>query len=243
MGDQNFDEITQKFHHNIYGTSKGQLRHLLLCHHLSEFLTSSPLNILDAGGGTGKMTGHLAALGHKVTLLDVSRQSIDVAASEVESDNVVYQHGGIDEVSGIYDAIVCHAVLEWLSSPREAIQKLTEHLKPGGLLSLSFFNREAAIYGNLLYGNFDYVRANLKRKNTVRLNPNNPQSPQQVMQWLSELGLDIKQSAGIRCIHDYMKNGHAHVTFDELVEMECQYGVLEPYKWLGKYFHVIATKQ
>jgi hypothetical protein len=39
-----------------------------------------------------------------------------------------------------------------------------------------------------------------------------------------------------------MKNGHANVTYDELVDMEIEYGQLEPYKWLGKYFHVMATK-
>ena len=109
-------------------------------------------------------------------------------------------------------------------------------------MSLSFFNKDAAVYSNLLYGNFDYVRSGLKRKNTVRLNPNYPLPPQTVIEWVSALPGFIEHVAGIRCIHDYMQKDHAKITYEELVEMELQYGVIEPYQWLGKYFHIIIRK-
>ena len=36
--DQSFDKIADKFEKNIYGSSKGQLRHELLVHHLKASL-------------------------------------------------------------------------------------------------------------------------------------------------------------------------------------------------------------
>lgn len=242
MADQNFDDIAHKFHKNIYGTTKGKLRHELLCHHLSRYLPSQPQTILDAGGGTGVMTAHLASLGHQVTLLDVSKESIGVARQHISEPSVTYQHGEIHEVQKQFDVVVCHAVLEWLVDPHSAIIHLFDRVEDGGILSLSFFNKDAAVYSNLLYGNFDYVRSGLKRKNTVRLNPNYPLSPQTVIDWVSALPGQLEHVAGIRCIHDYMQKDHAKITYEELVEMELQYGVIEPYQWLGKYFHIIIRK-
>jgi S-adenosylmethionine-dependent methyltransferase len=44
-----------------------------------------------------------------------------------------------------FDVIICHAVLEWLADPQDALGRLSGLLKADGLLSLMFYNRNASL--------------------------------------------------------------------------------------------------
>ena len=128
--------------------------------------------------------------------------------------------------------------------PFHCIEKLLELVKPEGVLSLSFFNYDAKVFNNLLYGNFNYVKDGMPSKNTVRLNPHNAQQPQRVIDKLESMsGVKILTTAGIRCIHDYMfDKQHIADNYHKLFEMECEYGAQAPYKWVGKYFYIQIQK-
>ncbi|MDG1814721.1 MAG: methyltransferase domain-containing protein [Glaciecola sp.] len=251
--DHGFDGISDKFARNIYGTTKGTLRHTLLCHHLQQLgilpepHSKNTLRVLDAGCGLGQMSTEFAKVGYQVDAIDVSGDSIESARQQALQDNVEinYRVGQLQDVTGKYDIIINHAVLEWLSEPFVAIDLLIERLEPNGYLSLSFFNKDALTFGNLLYGNFDYVKKGLKVKKKVRLNPQQPLSVQPVLTYLQEKS-DVKviHEAGIRCIHDYMRNiEHQTMHYSALVEAEKKYSTQPPYKWLGKYFHIVIQKR
>jgi len=285
----NFDGIANKFDRNIYGTSKGRLRHQLLLHHLSEYIDNGAvdvivnganganngansstsnkqiitqqsditpqatsqlkqkLNILDVGGGTGIMAKEFAANGHKVHLIDVSEDTLEIARQRLlEYSDASIQHTSLSHFAELYtgqgyDLILCHALLEWLDDPLTAVQELSALLAPKGVLSLSFFNHDAKVFNNLLYGNFDYVQQGLPARNTVRLNPHNAQKPAEVLEYIQQhTHLTILSSNGIRCIHDYMLDkSRIEPQYDSLFTLELQYGALAPYKYLGKYFHVM----
>lgn len=245
--DRNFDDLVQKFDSNIYGTSKGKLRHELLLHHLQQYvLGEEALDVLDAGGGTGEMTRTLAALGHKVTLNDVSAESLSVGKEKCRDyPNTTYCHSTIQDLpeDKKYDLVVCHAVLEWVADAKALLSKLTTLIKPDGLLSLSFYNKDAQLFNNMLYGNFEFVQGGMKKRNQVRLTPHSPVSPQDVLKLFDDSTLTIIHKAGIRCFHDYLKQKeHAEQKYNELFALELQYGALEPYMWLGKYFQILAKK-
>lgn len=240
--DGNFDGIANKFDENIYGTSKGRLRHQLLVQCLSPYIDGVALNVLDVGGGTGMMAAEFAKHGHQVTLADISLDALAIAKQRLAPfDNTTFINCDISELNGKYDFIICHAVLEWLKNPLEATLFLRTLLKEEGLISLSFFNHDAKLFNNLLYGNFDYVEKGLPSKNTVRLNPHNAQSPSTVIEYLTESGLyKILGTRGIRCFHDYMLDkSKIDTLYQQLFDMEIKYGNSEPYKWLGKYFHIM----
>ncbi|WP_233499841.1 methyltransferase domain-containing protein [Glaciecola sp. KUL10] len=249
----NFDGIANKFDKNIYGTSKGQLRHRLLLGYLSKYLDCEhALTVLDAGGGTGMMSRDFAQRDHKVTLIDSSNDVLDIARERLKGfDNCsIIQTGILDIDTAVatqtnFDLVLCHAVLEWLPNPFEVIQFIIDKLlKPSGILSLSFFNYDAMLLNNVLYGNFDYVKSGLKVRNTVRLNPHNPQKPQEVIQFIKQnTNAEVIHHAGIRCFHDYMldKSKVEH-EFEALYEMEKTYGSKAPYKWIGKYCHLLIKK-
>lgn len=247
--DQNFDTILHKFETNIYGSSKGRLRHELLLHHLQTGidLNSQSMRILDAGGGTGIMTQEMLSLGHNVMFNDLSSEAVVAAKNKFAQEaRCSFMQANIHELNDPdgYDLVICHAVLEWLKEPLAALPLLLSLVKPDGFLSLSFFNKDAHRFGNILYGNFDYVEKDMQNKNTVRLNPNNALEPQVVLEALKNLNVEIVNQAGIRCFHDYLKDKQLQQThYDQVKKMELKYGKRSPYMWLGKYFHVILRKR
>jgi S-adenosylmethionine-dependent methyltransferase len=246
--DQSFDKFADKFEKNIYGSTKGRLRHELLVHHLRYYTSADvrPLNVLDAGGGTGVMTELLLNLGHRVTLSDISNEALALAKQKLgNNSNLDIQHIDILSLNSEkkYDLVVCHAVLEWLQDPFKVITKLVSLVKPGGHLSLSFFNYDAQLFGNMLYGNFDYFEQGMTSKNIVRLSPNNPQKPKEILAQLETLPIQVRKKAGIRCFHDYLKQPEKQTSeYEQLKQLEIEYGSTEPYLWLGKYFLIIAEK-
>jgi len=247
--DTYFNGIANKFDNNIYGTSKGRLRHQVLLHYLSELInTSVPYNVLDAGGGTGMMSLEFAQAGHNVTLCDGSVEVLDIAKQRLaDATNACVEH--IDILSLNYpqqfDLILCHAVLEWVQEPLVIIDKLFTQLREGGRLSLSFFNRDAALFNNAIWGNFDYIDAGLKARNQVRLNPHNAQRPNDIIEYINHKypTCIIEHKAGVRCFHDYLQDRSKQVDeYDKILALELKYGATEPYMWLGKYFHLIIRK-
>jgi S-adenosylmethionine-dependent methyltransferase len=246
-----FDGIANKFDANIYGTSKGKLRHQLLLHFLSSYLSSPKMSVLDLGGGTGMMALEFAKQGHHVTVLDMSIDALDIAKQRLSAySNTQFIMGEFEQHSAElvqlcgnrqFDFVICHAVLEWLSSPKLVLSQLPRLLSKNGRISLSFFNHDAKVFANLLYANFDYVKAGMPANNTVRLNPHNAQKPKEILAFLEQSNeYTILQTRGIRCFHDYIKDkAKIDSLYEQLFEMEVQYSAIEPYKWLAKYFHIM----
>jgi S-adenosylmethionine-dependent methyltransferase len=72
------------------------------------------------------------------------------------------------------------------------------------------------------------------------LTPQNPQEAPVVLDWLAQNGCVVQQVTGIRCLHDYLYPG-VKMAPDTLLSLERELGRQAPYKWLGRYIHVIAT--
>lgn len=244
MNNHYFHDIAEKFQHNIYGTNKGRLRHLLLCHRLASWLEGPPLRVLDAGAGTGIMAEEFLKRGHEVVLQDGAKAVLDLASSCCGNHSQAqYIHGDIldfNDKQG-FDLVICHAVLEWCENPLVITEHLQQQLRVGGYLSLSVFNQDAKLFTNMTYKNFDYIKKGMQVKNQVRLNPKSPIQPKWLLSQLQRQGLEISSFAGIRCFHDYLKDPlHNQQEWEDLLAFELQYGGQEPYCFLGKYFHVLA---
>lgn len=245
-----FDGIANKFDSNIYGTTKGRIRHELLCFYLNRFLDAATLNVADLGGGTGMMSREFAQRNHQVLLTDLSADVIEIAKERLaDYNNVEIRQQSIveslaDNCFKTVDLILCHAVLEWLDSPLSVVSSLIENARPGSYLSISFFNHDANLFGNALYGNFDYIDKGLKVKNQVRLNPKNPLRPQEVLAHIqANDNATIVHDAGLRCFHDYMfDRDRVDERYDGILHLEKQLGATHPYKYLGKYYHCIVRK-
>ncbi len=248
--DRNFDSIAAKFQQNIYNTTKGRLRQLVLQRDLLELaLLSQPgCRVLDVGGGQGQLALWLAGLGHQVLLTDLSGEMLALAqqAATEQQLRVQIQQWSLQQLAEQQQSaplVLCHAVLEWLAEPAEAIRQLYQLVEPGGVLSLMFYNVDAKRFSNIVYGNFNYVLRDLAYKKKVSLSPQNPLDPRDVSDWCQQAGFIQLCKTGVRCFHDYLRDRSEQETeFDKLLEVELRYNRTEPYASLGRYQHLLLQK-
>jgi SAM-dependent methyltransferase len=127
------------------------------------------LDVVDAGGGTGGFAVPLAALGHNVTVVDPSPDSLAAAQRRAAEMNVRIsavqgEAAGLDSVVGeeTADLVICHSVLEYVDSPADALAAVTRVLRPGGTVSVLAAGAVAAVLHRALTGRFDEARALLE---------------------------------------------------------------------------------
>ena len=179
MKDRNFDDMAEKFSRNIYGTTKGELRQAILWQDLHPLLSqpgSRPLRVLDAGGGEGQTAIKVAEMGHHVTLCDLSGEMVararQAAVDKGVIDNMHFVQCAAQDIAQHLetpvDLILFHAVLEWVAEPQEMLRALWSVVRPGGALSLMFYNANGLLMHNMVVGNFDYVQLGMPKKKNAR---------------------------------------------------------------------------
>lgn len=252
LGDVSFDGIATEFESDIYGSTKGAVRLAVLWSVLNEdvpALSGRPMRILDAGGGSGHMAVRLAGLGHSVVLCDVSEEMLAKAATRAAeagvADAIDVRHMSIQEYANIaghrFDLVLCHAVLEWLDDPKTAVRDLARLVKPGGQVSLMFYNRFASLLKRTLIGDFeaaleDFQTGPIRRgwgKGATALDN------EVVVSWLEGQDLEVKARAGIRIFHDHVVDklgGQQRLT--QLIELEKAVCRSEPFASLGQHTHL-----
>lgn len=125
------------------------------------------LDVLDAGGGTGGFAVPLAELGHAVTVVDPSLDSLAAlerrAAEAGVTAHVRAVQGDTEDLlalvgEGSVDLVLCHSVLEVVDDPLEALTAVVCALRGGGTVSVLAANRTGAVIHRALAGRFDEAR-------------------------------------------------------------------------------------
>jgi S-adenosylmethionine-dependent methyltransferase len=249
--DRNFDSLIDRLERVVYATGKGSWRLQLLKEDLNDFtVTTPPLAVWDAGCGFGQISQWLAGCGHRLTLCDLSRRMLHRArASFTEAGLTAEFHKGAFQAlaGGLpdYDLVLSHAVLEWLAEPLAGLDAAAAKVKPGGYLSLLFYNRNAVVYKNALRGGWRWQQllddSYLGKGN--RLTPPNPLYPHEVLQRLQQLGFLVLQQTGIRVFHDYLADEALPITSEnQLFELEYRYCRMPVFRDMGRYIHLLAER-
>lgn len=254
LQDRNFDDLADQFARRVYGGSKGRIRLALLERDLREAVPGlygdgPRLRILDAGGGEGQFSQTLAELGHQVDLCDLSATMVERARARVAAAGLgermhCFQAAVQDlpESDG-YDLVLFHAVLEWVADPRATLHAVLKQVRPGGQLSLMFYNLHSTVFRSVLRGFLDKVLAGDLRGKGRGLTPISPLQPDEVLAWLEAAGLDLQVRSGVRVFHDYLHHDMRKQQDETaLLALEMRYSRLEPYRSLARYYHVIARK-
>lgn len=123
------------------------------------------LDIVDAGGGTGGFAVPLASLGHHVTVIDPSPDSLAAAQRRAAEMRVPLRavQGDAADLAGLAgegsaDVVLCHSVLEYVDSPAAAMAAIARVLRPGGVVSVLAASAVAAVVHRALAGRFDDAR-------------------------------------------------------------------------------------
>lgn len=236
------------------------------CAQMSESL-GRPLRVLDVGAGLAQIAIELATQGHTVVINDISANMLEKAkagAEQIDKDlditwYVCPYQGLEDRLSKDreqehtdntiaketkFDLIMSHALLEWLAEPALVMDFFDRQLADHGVLSLCFYNPASFDYRNLIMGNFNLLdNTEYKADNKKSLTPNYPVAKEEVEDWLATHDYRTVKTSGLRVFHDYapLKRG-GHNDPDAVIRMELRYSQLEPYKWLGRYLHIMATR-
>ena len=264
--DRSFDAIADHFEKKVYGGLKGDIRLAVLRRDIFAYVDQMsqklgrPLHILDVGAGLAQIAIELAAQGHTVVVNDISANMLDKAKVSAEqaqaTENMswyVCPYQQLEEQlaadnSEKFDLILCHALLEWLAEPVAVMDFFDKHLTENGALSLCFYNPPSFDYRNLIMGNFNLLDTLLHKDdnqadNIKSLTPNHPVAKQEVELWLQQHHYQTLLTSGLRVFHDYspLKRG-GHNDPEAVIRMELRYSQQEPYKWLGRYLHILASR-
>ena len=257
--DRNFDDISAHFEKKIYGGLKGEIRLAVLRHDIFGWVKSwqqthnRPLRVLDVGAGLAQISIELAKDGHDVTINDISANMLEIAKQNAgETAQTIIWHTCPyqqldDKLTGKYDLILCHAVLEWLAEPKLIMdffdRWLVDDRAEKGVLSLCFYNPASFVYRNLVMGNFNLLHNKDFKADNGSLTPNHPVAKDEVLAWINDHYYQILHTSGLRVFHDYspLKRG-GHTNPQAVIEMEVAYSGQDPYKWLGRYLHFLVSK-
>ncbi|GAA3146517.1 methyltransferase [Nonomuraea salmonea] len=124
------------------------------------------LDIVDAGGGTGGFAVPLAELGHSVTVVDPSPDSLAALERRAKERGVSVRglQGDAADLGELLsrdaaDLVLCHSVLEYVEDPISALTAVAGLLRRGGTVSVLAANPVASAIHRALTGQFDEARA------------------------------------------------------------------------------------
>ena len=264
--DRNFDDLAQRFHRNVYGSLKGQVRLKVLerdfddCFPVLKGCSNSDLQILDVGAGLAQFSTTLVAERGHLVLNDISTEMLKLAHKGISkkaktlgssyAQRISIVQAPLQVLSSVlqeremqtqYDLVLCHAVMEWMEQPSTLVPHLKSLLKPGGYLSLSFYNINGLAFKNLLRTNYNKFDIDNFKAFRGSLTPTHPQEPLLVLAQLEQQGFSIICKSGIRVFHDYILDPAARQREPEaLVQKELEYSRREPFWQMARYIHFMA---
>jgi SAM-dependent methyltransferase len=220
-------------------------------------LADGPLTIVDAGGGTGGFAVPLARLGHRVTVVDPTPDSLAAlerrAAEEGASASITGVQGDLSNLAevvpaGSADVVLCHSVLEVVDDPVVGVRAVAAALRPGGLASVVAANRTAAVFSRALAGRFDEATTALTDE-AGRWGEGDSAlrrfGRDELLALLTEAGLAVRTTHGVRVFTDLVAGGLLDsdpAAFEALVALEVAASHLAPYADIATQLHVLAHR-
>lgn len=215
------------------------------------------LDVLDAGGGTGGFAVPLADLGHRVTVVDASPDSLAAlvrrAADAGVTDRVRSVQGDAASLLDVvapasFDLVVLHSVLEIVDDPAAALAAVAGVLRPGGIVSVVAANRIAAVLHRAAAGRFDEALHAL-RDPLGRYSATDPAPRRFALADLEALldsaGLTAIATHGSRVFADLVPGGSLDAdpaAVEALIALEFEASELPAFRDIATQLHVVGRR-
>lgn len=157
---------------------------------------SAPL-VLDIGCGAGFLSNGLAKNGLNVTGIDMSPDSLRVAAHYDETKSVNYIEGDayhLPFAPNSFDAITCMDFLEHVEKPLEIIKECARVLRPNGLFFFHTFNRNFLSWLIVIKGVEFLIKNTPKDMHVIELFI----KPEELKEYCREAGIRTVEMVGMR---------------------------------------------
>ena len=216
------------------------------------------LDVLDAGGGTGGFSVPLAELGHRVTVVDASPDSLAAlerrAADAGVTERVRSVQGDAASLLDVvavssFDLVLLHSVLEVVDDPAAALAGVSSTLRPGGAVSVVAANRLAAVLHRAAGGRFDEALHALRDPHG-RYSATDPAPRRFVVSELEALlaaaDLVIVTVHGSRVFADLVPGGSLDAdpsAVEALIALEIEASELPAFRDIATQLHVIGRRR
>jgi S-adenosylmethionine-dependent methyltransferase len=223
----------------------------------SESLGRADLDLLDAGGGTGGFAVPLARLGHRVTVVDASPDSLAALERRAAEAHVGERVHGIQgdainlldvAAAAAFDASICHNVLEFVDDPDAVLAGIRALVKPGGLVSVVVPNAVATVLHKAVAGRLDDA-ARVLRDPAGRMSSGDATPRRYVRDEIESLlraaGLDVTLVEGARVFVDVVPSGLIESdprAIEALVTLELEAANVPALRDIAAQIHVLATR-
>lgn len=155
--------------------------------------------VIDVGCGGGLLSEGMAALGARVTGIDLSDKALGVARLHLleSGQHVDYRQIAAEDMaaahSGAFDAVTCLEMLEHVPDPASIVAACAQLVKPGGQVFFSTINRNPKAYLFAIIG-AEYVLRLLPRgthefKKFIR--------PSELGAWCRAADLEVRDIIGL----------------------------------------------
>ncbi len=226
---------------------------------LAKHLPKQQLYMLDAGGGNGTDSLPFAEQGHRVELVDYSKEMLADAQRQAVALGCTAalrcHQADLREMTRlfptpIFDVVLCHNVLQYVEDVPVLLRTLIATLKSGGVLSLVGVNRFSRVYmAAFLRNDLTAALAQIDVRTVQGIlfdTPLTNYSAQEIGMMLDPTTCQIEQEYGLLCVTSYWGDNerkHDPVTYAQLEALELALTDKYPYKLLATYYQIIARKQ
>jgi S-adenosylmethionine-dependent methyltransferase len=215
------------------------------------------LHVLDAGGGTGGFAVPLAGLGHDVTVVDPSPDSLaalERRASEAGLAGAIHAlQGDAAQLPDLVapdsvDAVLCHSVLEVVDDPGAAVAAVARVLRTGGVASVLVAGRGAAVVSRAIAGHFDEA-AHVLHDEHGRFGPGDALARRFTEAELSDLltgaGLDVRSVHAVRVFSELVPGALLDdpSASESLLALEEAVSTRPEFRALATQLHVLAVRR
>ncbi|GAB3717522.1 methyltransferase [Nocardiopsis nanhaiensis] len=185
---------------------------------LARLSDGEPVEIVDAGGGTGGAAVPLAELGHRVTVVEPNPDSLAALERRAAESGVVVRgvQGETQDLASLFpvgsaDLVLVHNVLEYVDDPASALADVAGITRPGGAVSLVVTNAVAGALHRALAGHITDAQ-HLLSDADGRWGEADPMprrfTRQQLLELIGQSGLTGESVRGVRVFADVLP-GHA----------------------------------
>ncbi|MBQ3497768.1 MAG: class I SAM-dependent methyltransferase [Clostridia bacterium] len=205
------------------------------------------LKILDYGAGFC-VTARYYAESHNVTAYEPNPEMFE---KRVEGDYKLITTQNdfkiLEEHS--FDVVICHNVLEYVSSPTEILNELIKYLKPNGILSIVKHNLKGRILAQAIYsddpaGALSLLKSQSDNGNNL-FGKRGTYDNEMLLRFAESNGLVCKDIFGIRTFFAVSANFEIKYTeewYKGMLELEMQTCDIDEYKNVSFFHHLIFKK-